>query len=150
MWKTLFYAQAEAVAPHDPVYASNLSATLYELGLGKYAGCIDAIMRSWKHISTELHDSLLLELSSRLPRSLCQGIRSGTISQGYIYEKRDLFEQMYSVGAPIAQKDLSVFSEYEKLWAEWRFIDNESTNREAAANEARNNLSLLPILRKPL
>jgi hypothetical protein len=107
-------------------------------------------MRSWKHMSEESHNSLLLKLSSRLPKSLCQGIRSGTISQDYIHENRDLFEQMYSAGAQIAQKDLSTFPEYEKLWQEWRCVDNESTNREAAANEARNNRSLLPNLRKPL
>ena len=101
-------------------------------------------------MSTELHHSLILKLSSRLPKSLCQGIRSKAISQDCINEKRDLFEQIYSAGAQIAHKDLSAFSEYEKLWQEWRYVDNESANRDEAANEARDNLSLLLNLRKPL
>ncbi|OJT04030.1 hypothetical protein TRAPUB_5266 [Trametes pubescens] len=74
------YSQAKQADPTDPVYPSNLSAALYEVG--DYAGCIDAVLRAWRILDgKDTKPDLLVRLSNRLAKALSLGVRAMTISQ---------------------------------------------------------------------
>ena len=72
--------QAENADPSDPVYPSNLSAALYEIG--DYAKCVDAVIRSWNLLKdkADVKPELIIRLSTRLAKSLCHGVCAGTIT----------------------------------------------------------------------
>ncbi|KAJ7068905.1 hypothetical protein B0H15DRAFT_139954 [Mycena belliarum] len=150
------YAKAEELCPDNPVYASNLSAALFEEG--DYLSCVLAIDRWCKlhHESKKStgtgseplktdadpsvvqHKALSLRLSGRLAKALSHGVRSGSVSQKHIDDVGDTITELERVGA----------SELQRLWSDWQHIARETGDRGERVAAARARFSVLPIFRK--
>ncbi|KAJ6568362.1 hypothetical protein DFH09DRAFT_1155208 [Mycena vulgaris] len=147
------YAKAEELCPTNPVYASNLSAALFEEG--DYLSCVATIDR-WCKLhgpksasggTEELDPSLAptralaLRLSGRLAKALGHGVRTGSVSQ----------KQIDDIGTTISQLELvgeAGEPELRRLWADWHHIAREIGDRDENRAEARARFSDLPIFRK--
>jgi hypothetical protein len=136
------YYQAEAACPTDPVYPSNLSAALYELG--NYHETVETISRSWNLIPPSSSSSLLAKLSSRMVKSLCHGTRSGTITSDTTDKYKAVINALESVAISEASSEVCGF------WKEWRKMEGEEGDRKQAAYEALKRLSRIPKFRQPL
>ncbi|KAI0672184.1 hypothetical protein C8Q78DRAFT_971990 [Trametes maxima] len=144
------YAKAEKADPADPVYPSNLSAALYEAR--DYAGCVAAVLRSWKLLSTQQEPKrdLVLRLSSRLAKALCLAVRADPGSRS-VFESREAdieglrsfcFKSTYSVGASS--------EEISRIWEDWETAKGELADSLRKGSACSSALSRLPLFMKPL
>lgn len=135
--------------PNDPVYPSNLSAALYELA--NYAECVKAVLRAWTIIKPHLpHKAdLIVRLSIRLGKALCNGVRGGAISSTTLEEDGPLIHDLEASSAMILSQNINPTSltELAQVWREWKRI--ERLNPEASV-EALRKFSQLQILTPPL
>ncbi|GBE90098.1 hypothetical protein BKA93DRAFT_457437 [Sparassis latifolia] len=137
------YSEAEKLSPSDPVYASNLSAALYEAS--NYPECIDAIIRSYKLINSGSNSVLASKLSARLCKALCHGLRSGAISDKFIRERADDISRLETVLSGSAESD----PKSSQVWQLFRAIESESGDRRQTGSDALGRLSCLPVFKKP-
>lgn len=126
-------AQAEKFDGDNPVFSSNLSAALFELG--DYQGCANAILRSW---ALKPEAPTALKLLTRLPKALSHGIHDGTISTTYVEEKA------LDIKA-LAELSMSEDADSTHAWALWKSIQSKIEHYEALSHEARIRFSRMPI-----
>ena len=131
------YHQAEKLDPDSPVYPSNLSSALYELG--DYASCMEAILRSW---ALEPGPELSLRLSTRLAKALSQGVQNGSIQPSVIEQNEP------------AIKELERFSTTDNVdaiqaWKIWKNVKKGLGHHSDLVREAKFRFSKLPIF-KPM
>ncbi|KAK0190545.1 hypothetical protein F5146DRAFT_558143 [Armillaria mellea] len=129
------YRQAEEIESDDPVYPSNLSAALYEMG--DYAGSYQAILRSAKLLSKTPNPPLATKLSLRLPKALTYGLRNNTVSLKDYYDEEQLIERL----KPAAGVS-------EGYWEEWERTIDEYDTVMRHARAARVNFVSLAMARK--
>ncbi|TCD70624.1 hypothetical protein EIP91_002655 [Steccherinum ochraceum] len=135
------YAEAEVAAPNDPVFPSNLSASLFELG--DYQACLQAIIRAQSKL--EESSPLVQRLSTRLAKTLSYGLRSGSIGVDDVHRDDAAINEMAKeTGSPDASADLLA------AWKEWRRIYGDFEKMEIGAPEARTRSSDLPVLKHSL
>ena len=135
--------------PKDPVYPSNLSAALYELG--DYRGSVDAVCRSWALLknNSDVKVDLIVRLSIRLAKALCHGVRAGTISEQDLGVYQDATSQLRDAStgslATTAKDDLA------RSWKEWDATQSECIAQDSQRVDAcLSGLSRLPLFCKPL
>ncbi|GAW05069.1 hypothetical protein LENED_006903 [Lentinula edodes] len=149
------YAKAESQTPQDPVFSSNLSAALYELG--DYAGCVHAICRAAKKVQALQDDDqeknlvLLQKLSSRLPKAFIHGILIESIDASSLGleddGEKDVLERLRSVGAGTSSSNPD--SDTSRLWEQFQRVrDERSAISEVDVVNARHRLADLPIFKK--
>ncbi|KAK0230370.1 hypothetical protein IW262DRAFT_397327 [Armillaria fumosa] len=129
------YKQAEEIESDDPVYPSNLSAALYEMG--DYAGSYQAILRSAKLLSKSPNLPLAAKVSLRLPKALIYGLRNNTLSLKDYYDEEQLIERL----KPAAGVS-------EGYWEEWERTIDEYGTVMRHASRARANFVSLTMARK--
>ncbi|KAJ7082632.1 hypothetical protein B0H15DRAFT_852172 [Mycena belliarum] len=122
------YAEAEKISPTNPVYPSNLSAALFEMG--DYGSCAAAILRACSRLDFEQDATLAARLSARLGRSLAQAAAAGS----YIHPTEQI-ERIEKAGTEPAP------------WLMWRALA-PSAARELEVEAARKCLLDLPILKQ--
>ncbi|KAG6908799.1 hypothetical protein DXG01_003246 [Tephrocybe rancida] len=127
------YAEAEKLDPSNPVYPSNLSAALFELG--DYLACTDAIFRSW---SNTPEPSLAVKLSARLSKALCQGIQSRTIDAAYVAESEHDIEALEALSTPVANENV-------ELWSQWKILRSKLDNFPELSHVAKVRFSQMPF-----
>ncbi|KII90183.1 hypothetical protein PLICRDRAFT_40377 [Plicaturopsis crispa FD-325 SS-3] len=138
-----FYSEAESLDPENPVYASNLSAALYEIG--DYPACFDAILRSWTQLSSQPENpALSLKLSVRLAKSLAHGVQSGVITASKVDENATAIDDLEKV---LRKQPESENADHAQAWLAWRQISFGLTDRDRLAHEGRVRLSRMPIFR---
>ncbi|KAF7976940.1 hypothetical protein HWV62_5363 [Athelia sp. TMB] len=137
------YTKAAKEAPKDPVYPSNLSAALYESG--DYAGCVKAISRSWKLLDD--NPTLSFKLSTRLAKSLAQGVREGSITLAFITAHAKVISDLEKITQKYPDMTPDTLQDHNRLWGEWSSISVERGDRLGAAREALGRLSRLPVFR---
>ena len=135
------YKEAEKLDPSNPVYASNLSAALYELG--DYVSAMNAALRSWSSIKSrndETDAALSLKLSTRLAKCLSQGFQDGTITASLVEQNAESI------------KALEGFSSQEKegfenahAWNAWKAIRPALSHQQELSHEAKVRLSKMPM-----
>lgn len=136
--------KAEAVAPEEAVYPSNLSASLYELG--NYASCFEAICRAARNLSeSEAKSTLLLRLSARLAKTLSFGVYTGAISSESVRDATDVIGRL---SAAADEGDAS--EELTVAWKDWKRVQKQLGCVENRAPDARFRLSKLPIFKQPM
>ncbi|KAF5371689.1 hypothetical protein D9758_003390 [Tetrapyrgos nigripes] len=137
------YKRAESTAPQDPVYPSNLSAALYELG--DYSACFQAICRAVSNASNpkDDHSSLLSRLSLRMAKSLSLGSRNGMINTFTIEKEKTAVERLKTLGKSSDPK-----SELAITWEQWRRVEEEAKSVSNGVEEAKTRLTRLPLYRK--
>lgn len=142
------YGKAEIADPKDPVYPSNLSAALYELG--DYTGSVEAICRAWSILKDrpDAKADLVVRLSTRLARALCHGVRARTIAMPDIGTYADVISQLRDLATgKLARPTIDDVSQSWKEWDTTRVECNEDIQR---ADACSNGLSRLPLFCKPL
>ena len=139
-------SQAESMDPSDPVYPSNLSAALYEIA--NYADCVKAILRAWTLLQSDPKPGLLVRLSTRLAKALCNGFRGGMISSKWMQEHGSLIGDLEASATGICSTDVDAasLSELTHVWREWKRLRSLSQNESV---EALKNFSQLRILTPP-
>ncbi|KZP20325.1 hypothetical protein FIBSPDRAFT_789699 [Athelia psychrophila] len=137
------YSKAENEAPNDPVYPSHLSAAFYENG--DYAGCVDAIFRSWKILKN--NPALSFKLSARLAKSLAHGVRDGSITPSFIKGNAQVISELENITHNHADTACDTLQEHNRLWSEWTNISAEQGDRMQSAREALGRLSRLPVFK---
>ncbi|PIL28785.1 hypothetical protein GSI_08829 [Ganoderma sinense ZZ0214-1] len=143
------YAKAEHADPIDPVYPSNLSAALYEIG--DYAKCADAVMRSWNLLKdkTDAKPDLILRLSTRLAKSLCHGVRAGTVSQDSLVKyKEDIM--LLQEAAAKRPASAAAGQEHGRVWEDWETVKLEMDDYAKKGEACLGGLSRLPLFLKSL
>jgi hypothetical protein len=125
--------QAGTLDPTNPVYPSNMSAALYELG--DYLGCMNAILHSW---SLQPESALALKLSTRLPKTLCQGIHAGTILPSDLEANATIIRELE--GVPSTED-----AEHTQAWMLLKRVRCKLEHHDALAREARIRFSRMPI-----
>lgn len=131
------------------MYASNLSAALYEVA--DYAGCMKAIIRSWELLRTNPNakPDLLVRLSTRLAKAMCNGARSGAISSKLLKEHDEAIRSLEeaTIDLPSMSSNALASAELTRVWKEWKQL--ELRNSEAF-KEALTKFSQLRITTPPL
>ncbi|KAJ7311762.1 hypothetical protein DFH08DRAFT_973846 [Mycena albidolilacea] len=132
------YKQAEKLDPTNPVYPSNLSAALFEMG--SYNECASAILRSFALLdlssSSEEKSSLAPRLSAQLAKSLSQALAAGTS----VSLKNGVADQIARIE--------KAYSADEPAWTVWRSSMDGGESRLEVVDFARERLLSLPILKK--
>ncbi|RDB17580.1 hypothetical protein Hypma_001021 [Hypsizygus marmoreus] len=124
---------AEKLDPTNPVYPSNLSAALYELG--DYAGCINAILRSW---SLDPEPTLAAKLSTRLAKALSHALQNSTIDDVYITNHLSGIEALEGLSSNLS-------SEGVDAWTLCNRIRSKADHYKDLSREARIRFSRMPI-----
>ncbi|RDX52492.1 hypothetical protein OH76DRAFT_1480607 [Lentinus brumalis] len=142
------YAQAEQAEPSNPVYASNLSAALLELG--DYVGCLKSVLRAWRSLRSQpdQQGQLVTRLAKRLTKALCHGARAGTITGDTLATHREGIDQLRvasSCPASNSADELVV-----QGWMEWDVTSVEMDEYLEKRDTCRDGLSCMPIFFKPL
>ncbi|KDQ51621.1 hypothetical protein JAAARDRAFT_704064 [Jaapia argillacea MUCL 33604] len=132
------YSKAEELAPSDPIYPSNLSAALFEVG--DYVGCSDAIFRCWNKMTDRSNQSLLLRLSLRLAKSLCHGVCDGSIT----YPVTDDKDHVITALRAIALAQVPPLQEQICAWNDWTTTQDDRIDPMAGAKKARMRLADFP------
>ncbi|KAF8876861.1 hypothetical protein BD779DRAFT_1677610 [Infundibulicybe gibba] len=135
------FTQAEITNSTDPVYPSNLSAALYEMG--DYAASMDAIVRAWCLLfrdENQASERLAQRLSVRLAKALCHGARCGSITHAM-------------VNTPPNQRAIAELSRKTgdgSVWDEWNVLVDGygSDDWGEIARQAKISLSQLPVFRR--
>ncbi|TBU53623.1 hypothetical protein BD310DRAFT_887493 [Dichomitus squalens] len=143
------YSKAERADPRDPVYPSNLSAALYETG--DYAGCVDAVLRSWDLLKDkdDAKPDLIRRLSMRLARSLCHGVRAGTITQDVLTKHKEDIMLLQEAAAE-CPTSAATGGEHAHVWEDWETVKLEIDDYAQKADTCLDKLSRLPLFCKPL
>lgn len=127
------YREAANLDAKSPVYPSNLTAALYELG--HYAACCQSILGCWKLVGQAADLGLAKKLSSRLAKALVLGLQDGSVSCSFVQENRALIQTIRDA----AQDDPS-WSVYSDL--EFKVLDG---SYEIAKKEAAKQFAQLPL-----
>jgi hypothetical protein len=122
--------QAGSLDPSNPIYPSNRSAALYELG--DYLGCMNAILHSW---SLHPEPALALKLSTRLPKAISQGIQAGTIRISSLEDNASVIRELEGVSST---------GDPENAQA-WMLLKHVRSKLETSSREARIRFSRMPI-----
>lgn len=144
--------QAEKADTSDPVYPSNLSAALYETG--DYAGCVSAILRSWKLLSSQREDKrdLVVRLSNRLAKALCFSAWSDRSSRHapelHAADMRELKE--FSLACSSDASSSRAIEELRSVWEDWETIESDVDALMNKGDKCLAALSRLPLFMKPL
>ncbi|TCD64568.1 hypothetical protein EIP91_003895 [Steccherinum ochraceum] len=136
------YQKAEAAAPTEAVYPSNLSATFFELG--DYSSCFQSICRAVQKLGdSEDVSPLFSRLSTRLAKTLCFGTCAGQISSESVQSNAEVIKRLASAVNKSGSSEDLVSS-----WADWTRMEKDLKKMGAAAAQARTRFSNLPIFRK--
>ncbi|KAJ7607618.1 hypothetical protein DFH06DRAFT_1111847 [Mycena polygramma] len=128
------YRKAEQLDPNNPIYPSNLSAALFEMG--DYTECTSAILRCCSHLDFETQASLASRLSIRLAKSLSYAFSAGNAIQTAASESQiTRIEQAAPHDGPASN-----------VWSFWRSIIH--THDGPAVEVAKERLMKLPILKQ--
>ncbi|KAI9060061.1 hypothetical protein FKP32DRAFT_1656899 [Trametes sanguinea] len=144
-----FYARAEKEDPTDAVYPSNLSAALYEAG--DYAACAKAVIRAWNILRGQ-HDAkpnLVVRLSCRLAKALCQGVRARSIGESVLVPDAASIEQLRDAAMETAAND-DERRDLRRFWQEWDETKAEIPQYTQKGAEDLQKFSKLPMFFKPL
>ncbi|KIJ64313.1 hypothetical protein HYDPIDRAFT_112299 [Hydnomerulius pinastri MD-312] len=137
-----FYTKAEKLNNTDPVYPSNLSAALYEIG--DYLGCVEAVMRSWSSLvlvaQPDRDNGLALKLSNRLAKALSHGIMSRVIEPSFIKENEAIIKELENV---VKDHEKEAFM----AWTSWKRVLRDAVDHEQKILEGRARLAQLPIFK---
>lgn len=147
----MFSVQAEKADSSDPVYPSNLSAALYETG--DYAGCVSAILRSWKLLNSQrdTRRDLVVRLSSRLAKALCFSARSNPSSRAFALDVADIKElKEFSLKSSSDAPSSSAIEELRRAWQDWETAESEVDALVQRGDLCLAALSRLPLFLKPL
>ncbi|KAI0724335.1 hypothetical protein C8T65DRAFT_733972 [Cerioporus squamosus] len=146
------YQKAEKADPKDPVYSSNLSAALYELG--DYRGSVDAVCRSWSLLQdrADAKADLVLRLSTRLARALCHGIRAGTITREFLGAHETAIGRLRhaSTARSATATTAPTNDDLKRFWEEWDATLAEYNEGSQSVDDCLIGLSRLPLFCKPL
>ncbi|KAJ7247121.1 hypothetical protein B0H12DRAFT_1072962 [Mycena haematopus] len=131
--------QGEKLDPVNPIYPSNLSAALFEMG--SYNECISAILRSFAHLDSALEEnsSLASRLSTRLAKSLSYSFAAGT----YVSPDTDIADELARI-----EEAHSAHEPESGAWRVWRTLTDSGDYASEALNLARERLIDLPISKK--
>ncbi|KAK0442712.1 uncharacterized protein EV420DRAFT_1752253 [Desarmillaria tabescens] len=124
------YRQAQELSSEDPVYTSNLSAALYELG--DYPGAFDAICLAVTKSNAESPD-FLQRLSTRMAKCLLYG----TVDHTLVSKRASIVEKLES-------------SYHSKEWKMVRAVEYEADRNAAGRVAARSRLLDLNKLKSNL
>ncbi|KAI0634386.1 hypothetical protein C8Q77DRAFT_1217561 [Trametes polyzona] len=142
---------AEKADPNDPVYPSNLSAALFEVG--DYSGCVVAILRSWRLLRPQRDSKgdLVARLSSRLAKTLCFAARSDpeAIRTTKLYASDIAKLKEYSLKATSGASPVDI-GELHRWWNEWEASKTGLGCFEEKKSKCLAALSRLPLFMKPL
>ncbi|RPD61780.1 hypothetical protein L226DRAFT_506692 [Lentinus tigrinus ALCF2SS1-7] len=142
------YAQAEQADCSDPVYPSNLSAALFEIG--DYLTCIDAVLRASRLLKEDPEPKvdLIVRLFVRVTKALCHGVRCGSVTvTEYDMRKREIddFRKMtYEVADSRTKRTLN------SAWGEWAAVKSEISLLAEHREKSLGALSRLPLFCKPM
>ncbi|KAF9526017.1 hypothetical protein CPB83DRAFT_896481 [Crepidotus variabilis] len=118
--------------PKNPVYPSNLSAALYELG--DYADAFHSILRSQR---LDPEPTIVLKLSARLAKTLSHRLRSGKIHPSVIEKNIKSIQGLEHADS----------FEHEQSWKLWRTTCLNLASQTQIAYEDRVRLSKIPIFK---
>lgn len=149
-------AQAEKANSKDPVYPSNLSAALYEIG--DYLACASAILRSWKLLQDQSESAtkpdLIIRLSTRLAKALTFAVLSKMATKADLdaYEGgiATLRERSFAIPTASTGSAVNAVDELSRAWQQWDVVQSEGDERTQKSEACLRNLSKLPIFMKPL
>jgi hypothetical protein len=110
--------------------------------MGDYRACLDAISRSHELSST--NPGLSLRLSTRLAKTLCQGLRGGSIDVHSLKKHAKVISELEIIA--MQQGAVEPLPECIRVWREWR----NTEGRPGGAREARIRLAQIPIARRGL
>ncbi|KAF8958545.1 hypothetical protein BDZ97DRAFT_1906448 [Flammula alnicola] len=127
------YKEAEKLDLNNAVYPSNLSAALYELG--DYAGCMNAVLRSW---ALKPSNDLALKLSTRLAKTLSQGVQDGCINPSVVQQNLLVIKELEATS-------LTDDSDNAQAWKLWKSIRQGLEHHGDLSYEAKVRLSKMPI-----
>ncbi|KAI0649816.1 hypothetical protein C8Q79DRAFT_997836 [Trametes meyenii] len=142
------YTKAEQLDRNDPVYPSNLSAALYEVG--DYPNCLEAILRAWNLLQKNTDSTkqeLLARLSNRLAKALCHGIRARTLPLDTLTINGPKIKALRDSAT---SKDPSPNEEAAHTWGEWTQMGRELVDYAESGDESLRRFSRLPMFFKPL
>ncbi|KAI0719797.1 hypothetical protein C8T65DRAFT_826784 [Cerioporus squamosus] len=141
------YAKAEGVDAKDPIYPSNLSVALFELG--DYSGSVEAGLRAWKRLKerSDEKSDLVARLSSRVAKALCYGTRAGTIGNDILAAHGDDIDSLRVASFNEVSGNTSALSQ---TWQEWDATKAESEACLKKRGACLNGLARLPLFFKPL
>lgn len=147
--------QAEKADPSDPVYPSNLSAALFEVG--DYVGCVNAVLRSWALLNnkSDTKPDLLVRLSTRLAKALCHGVRDGSLDENSLASTQPDVKLVMQEATSCASGWSSSTSEaaieaLNRAWNEWNLTAAEMDEYSAKRPVSLSGLSRLPLFCQPL
>ncbi|KAI0737514.1 hypothetical protein C8Q80DRAFT_1115040 [Daedaleopsis nitida] len=143
------YTEAEKADASDPMYPSNLSAALFELG--DYKGCAEAVLRAWSHIrgAETQTGPLVVRLSTRLAKALCNGVHAATIQVEDLETLKIDADEMRSAALNHVADDASRET-VRQAWAEWSITRSDMSDRLGKRDSSLVGLSRLAIFSKPL
>lgn len=142
------FSQAEDAAPTDPVYPSNLSAALYEAA--DYAGAFGAALRSWSLLknANEMNDVLALRLSTRVARTLANGLSYGSFS---LEDVGNAAEGVQSLRARADGGSEPAHVEAQRVWREWDSVREQAVGiGEEERRQAKIDVARMPLLKQYL
>ncbi|KAI0658112.1 hypothetical protein C8Q70DRAFT_201642 [Cubamyces menziesii] len=150
------YAKAEKANSKDPVYPSNLSAALYEIG--DYLACASAILRSWKLLQDQSESApkpdLIIRLSTRLAKALTFAVLSKMATKADLeaYEEgiATLRERSFAIPTASTGSAVNAVDELSRAWQQWDVVQSEGDERIQKSEACLRSLSKLPIFMKPL
>ncbi len=137
------YARAEQIDRKDPIYPSNLSAALFELG--DYLGSVEAGLRAWKRLeerSDETPSNLVTRISTRVSKALCYGARAGTINSDTLAVHGDNIHRLRA-----ASSNTDALS---RNWQEWDATKAQLEDYLKKRSACLDGLARLPLFFKPL
>ena len=122
---------------------------MYEIG--DYAKCVDAVIRSWNILKdkTDAKPDLILRLSTRLAKSLCHGVRAGTILQETLakYKEDVMLLQEAAAEHPASA---AASEEHGRVWEDWETVKLEMDDYAKKGESCLCGLSRLPLFLKSL
>ncbi|KAH9903204.1 hypothetical protein C8Q73DRAFT_673716 [Cubamyces lactineus] len=150
------YAKAEKANGKDPVYPSNLSAALYEVG--DYPACASAILRSWKLLQDQpepgAKPDLIIRLSTRLAKALTFSVLLNMATKADIKAYGEglatLRERSLAIPTGSTGSSVNAVDELLRAWQQWDAVQSEEDERMQKSEACLRNLSRLPIFMKPL
>ncbi len=143
--------QAEQADSTDPVYPSNLSAALYEVG--DYSSCVRAVLRAWKLLDKQpvAKPDLVVKLSNRLAKALSLGVRARTISENDLHVNETDIRALRKASETASEGDNPATREdLTRMWREWDATAPDIKAYTEQHDVSLSNLSRLPLFSKPL
>ena len=125
---------------------------MYEVG--DYSACAIAVLRAWNLIqgNPDAKSDLIVRLASRLAKSLCHGLRVGSITTDFISSRKEdiMFLQEEASAKPLASVNAASQEEFARVWAEWECVKLEMEDYSTKRGACLQGLSKLPMFVKPL